>query len=174
MPPRTAYSPGSMTVPVRRPVFFSDLEDDGLMALAVDCAAVLAFHGANDAYQPPSAAERQIERLQNRGQNQEGEVSLARLSFHRSKIARMLAQVVARGEVRTVGRQHDHLDRVVGADRQALTRADTGLVVDLGQHLLVHRHSNGVGRADADTGQARDAELGVDREIQRSGPSGGG
>jgi hypothetical protein len=66
-----------------------------------------------------------------------------------------------------------YLDGVVGANGQALTRADTGLVVYLGQHLLVYRHSNGVGRADADTGQARDAELGVNDEIQRPDPSGG-
>jgi hypothetical protein len=43
--------------------------------------------------------ERQIERLQTHRRGiHEGEVSLARLNFHRAKIARMLARVVGRGE----------------------------------------------------------------------------
>jgi hypothetical protein len=61
----------------------------------------------------------------------------------------------------------------VGTSRDALPATDAPLIVDAEQHRFVHRHRNGVGRADANTGQARDAELGVDDEIQRPGPSGG-
>ena len=67
-----------------------------------------------------------------------------------------------------------YLDRAVGAGRQALAAADAGLVHDLQQQRLVPRHRDGIGGADADAGQARDTELGVDDEIQGPGPVRGG
>ena len=59
-----------------------------------------------------------------------------------------------------------YLDSAVGTDSQALTGADARLIVDDRQQRLIHRHRDGVGGAYADAGQARDAELGVNDEIQ--------
>jgi len=67
-----------------------------------------------------------------------------------------------------------YLDSTVGADSQALAGADARLIVDDRQQRLIHRNRDGIRRADADAGQARDAELGVNDEIQRPDPSGEG
>jgi hypothetical protein len=67
-----------------------------------------------------------------------------------------------------------YLDRQVGAGGETLPAADAGLIDNLEQERLVHRHRDGVGRADANTSQAPDAELGINNEVQRSVPSGEG
>ena len=59
-----------------------------------------------------------------------------------------------------------YLDRTVGTGLETLPAPDTGLILDLEQQRLIHRHRNGIGGADAYTGQACNAKLGVDDKIQ--------